>query len=141
NHDQCALQASYCLITSKRGDPLTCACGIPPPPPTPPCTDANKDANGICKQLETSIGVIPTTPVGFAKTLFGIVLSLSGGIAVMLIIMSGYQIMSSQGDPEKIQGAKDTITSTIIGLVFIIFSVSVLEIIGIDILRIPGLHY
>lgn len=130
---------SYCNITSKPGDPKQCQCTDPPSPPPPPCPKANQDKNGICIKIDTAIGAISTTPAGFAKSIFGIVLSLSGGIALLLIIMSGYQIMSSQGDPEKVQGAKDTITSTIIGLVFILFSLVVLQIIGVDIIRVPGL--
>lgn len=89
-------------------------------------------------ECQTAIGAIQTSPTAFAKQIFGILLSLSGGIALLLIINAGYQIMVSEGNPEKIQGARETITSAIIGLVFIIFSLTILQIIGVDILRIPG---
>lgn len=123
-----------------------------PTPPIPPCAQwADKTGREIskeeafetperkCLRIDTGLGFpIPTDPLGFVKTLFGIVLSLSGGIALLLIITSGYQLMTSQGNPEKVQAAKETITSAIAGLLFIIFSLAILQIIGVDILRIPG---
>lgn len=94
-----------------------------------------------CLEVETGLGPISTDPVQFVKKLFAIILSVSGGIALLLIIYSGYQLMLSQGNPEKINGAKETLTSAIIGLVFIIFSLVILQIIGVDILRLPGFSY
>lgn len=110
-------------------------CEIPPVFP-PPC-DEFKDNK--CLKVKTGLGVdIDPTPVGFVKSIFGIILSLSGGIALILIIVSGYQMMASQGNPEKLQGAKETLTSAVVGLLFIIFSMVILQVIGVDILKIPG---
>lgn len=88
----------------------------------------------------TALGDINTDPIEFVKQLFAILLSLSGGIALLLIIVSGYHFLVSQGNPEKIQGARETLTSAIVGLLFIIFSMVILEVIGVDILAIPGLQ-
>lgn len=103
-----------------------------PPTPTPPPGPCK---NNVCI---TAIGEISTDPVGFVKSIFGIILSLSGGIALLLIILSGYKLMFSQGNPEKAQEAKETLTAAIVGLLFIIFSLVILQVIGVDILRIPG---
>lgn len=92
---------------------------------------------GSSYQCDTAIGPINTDPVQFLKTLFAVILSLSGGIALLLIIFSGYRLMTSQGNAEAIQGARDTIISAITGLLFIIFSLVIMQIIGIDILGIP----
>jgi hypothetical protein len=52
----------------------------------------------------------------------------------------GFFLMStSQGDPKVIQGAKETITSAISGLLVSIFAVFLLRLIALDILKIPGL--
>jgi len=40
--------------------------------------------------------------------------------------------------PEALKDARDQLISAIIGLIFIIFSLVILQIIGVDILRIPG---
>jgi len=101
------------------------------PKPSPPC-----DINA--KFCVTALGKISTDPAGFVSRVFGILLSLAGGIALLLIIISGYRLMSSQGNPEKVQAAREQLTSAIVGLLFIIFSLAILTIIGVDILRIPG---
>jgi hypothetical protein len=46
--------------------------------------------------------------------------------------------MISQGNPEQVKGAREQLTAAIIGLLFIIFSLVILQIIGVNILKIPG---
>lgn len=101
-----------------------------PTPPPGPCGNGEK--------CPTAFGDIQTDPTGFIKSIFGIILSLAGGIAIILIMIAGYRLMSSQGNPEKVQTAREQLTSAIVGLLFIIFSVTILQIIGVDILHIPG---
>jgi hypothetical protein len=95
--------------------------------------------NYRCKLVSIALfGDISTDIGSFIQRLFAIILGLSGGIAVILIIIGGYRIAFSHGNPEKFQAARDTITSAIVGLLFIIFSMVILRIIGFDILHIPG---
>jgi hypothetical protein len=70
----------------------------------------------------------------------GLILSVIGGIAVILIILSGYRLMISQGNPENIKNAKEQLTAAIIGLLFIIFSLVILQVIGVNILGLPGFN-
>jgi hypothetical protein len=92
-----------------------------------------------CASINTGLGVsLPTTPGGFVSALLGIVLSIAGGISIVLIMISGYKMMVSQGEPEKIKDAKEQLTAAIIGLLFIIFSLVILQIIGVNILNLPG---
>lgn len=107
-----------------------------PIPPSPPCTDF--DGQGGCKAVNTAIGKIEVSPVAFIRRVFAVILSLAGGIALMLIIYSGYKLMTSQGNAETIQGARETLTSAIVGLLFIIFSLVIFEVVTGDILKIPG---
>ena len=95
----------------------------------------NNDLYFVCN---TAIGPISTNPTEFIKRIFSFILGIAGGIALLLIIFSGYKFMTSQGNPEKIQGARETMTSAIVGLLFIIFSMLILQLIGVDILKIPG---
>lgn len=108
------------------------------PSPTPICEEGSI-AGGTCKVL-SAIGSIPTTASGFISFLLGIILSFSGAIALILIIRSGYQLMASQGNPEQIQAAKEQLTAAIVGILFIIFSLVFLEVIGVDILKLPGFN-
>lgn len=107
-----------------------------PEPPPLPC--ASFDANRKCTSVNTALGNIKTSPGGFIKDIFSLILGVSGGIALLLIIYSGYKLMAARGEPEALQAARDQLIAAIIGLVFIIFSLVILEIIGVDILRIPG---
>lgn len=109
--------------------------------PPPPCGDEIKNPKGEvikCAAVETALGPIETDPAGFIKSIFSLLLGVSGGIAVILIIVSGYRLMASQGNPEQVQGAREMLTSAIVGLLFIIFSFVILQVIGVDILKIPG---
>jgi len=86
----------------------------------------------------TALGDIPIDVGGFVNKLFAIILSISGGIAIILIIISGYKLMVSRGNPEQIQGAREQFTAAIVGLLFIILSLVILQVIGVDILKLPG---
>lgn len=101
----------------------------------PPCAIFENDK---CIAVNTAIGEISTEPAGFVKSIFSIVLGLSGGIALILIIIAGYRLMASHGNPEAVQAARDQLISAIVGLLFIIFSFVILQVIGVDILKIPG---
>jgi hypothetical protein len=92
-----------------------------------------------CAEFQTAIGPIKVTPQGFIADIFRYVLTIAAFGAIIIIIYSGYILMTSAGNKEKIAAARETITSAVVGLLFIIFSIVILEIIGVDILRIPGL--
>lgn len=113
------------------------------PPPAAVGTDglpcASWDKDNRCLKINTGFNIpIGTTPIDLITSIFSIVLSLSGGIAILLIIVSGYRMMISQGNPEALKEAREQLTATIVGLLFIIFSLVILQIIGYDILQIPG---
>lgn len=101
---------------------------------------SQNDSSGGCAAVTTAIGSISTQPGGVVGSIMGVVLSLSGGVAIFLIIGAGYQMVMSQGNPEKVKEGRERLTSAIVGLLFIIFSVVILQIVGIDILHIPGLN-
>jgi len=104
------------------------------PPPSPVCDQTGPNQY----QCRTAIGDIATSAQGFVQAIMDLVLSIVGGIAVLLIIISGYRLMVSQGNPEGIKNAKDQLTAAIIGLLFVIFSLVILQIIGYNILGLPG---
>lgn len=73
-----------------------------------------------------------------SEKIFGWALGLAGGVALLCIIYASIRMQLSSGNPEKVQHAQEMITSCITGLIMIIFSILILRIIGVDILRIPG---
>ncbi len=86
----------------------------------------------------TAVGCIPTDPMQMIKVLLRIGLLIGGGVALLIILAGSFILSTSSGDPKKTSEAKEMISSALIGLVFIIFSVSILQLIGVQILRIPG---
>ena len=107
--------------------------------PTPPCAE-ELDNKENCPSVASALGNIKTDAGGFIKNLLGVILGIVGAITVLLIIRAGYKLMFSKGNPEKAQEAREELTSAIVGLLFIIFSLVILEVVGYDILRLPGLN-
>jgi len=74
----------------------------------------------------------------FEKNVFGLLIGLAGIISLFCIIYAAFQIQTSSGNAEKVKKAQELLTSCIMGLMLIIFSVFILKLIGVDILKIPG---
>lgn len=92
----------------------------------------------ITKGVWTAVGCIPTDPSAMIKVLLRIGLLIGGGVALLIILAGSFSLSISQGDPKKTSEAKEMISSALIGLVFIIFSISILQLIGVQIMQIPG---
>lgn len=88
----------------------------------------------------TSLGCIPLSLSSFITNyILGTGIGIAGGIALLCIIYSAFRMQTSMGNPEAIKKAQENLTACITGLIIIIFSVLILKIIGVDILRIPSL--
>lgn len=96
------------------------------------------DCYTLNKGIWTAMGCISTDISGFVTSFFRIGLGMAGGIALLFLIYGGFLVMTSGGVPETIQQGKDLITSAITGLLLIIFSVFLIQLISVDILQIPG---
>lgn len=101
-----------------------------------PC--AEKDANGICNFVPTAFGKIAVKPELFVRDFLSIILGIAGAAATIMLIIGGYRILISRGNKEGVASGRDTITAAVLGILFIVLSIVILEIIGVDILRIPG---
>lgn len=89
----------------------------------------------------TGIGCIDYKLENFIKDkVFGWGIGLAGMISLLCIIFAAFQLQTSVGNPEKIKKAQQLLTSCITGLILIIFSIFILRLIGVSILRIPGFN-
>lgn len=86
----------------------------------------------------TAFGCIKTDPGAFVGEILRIGIGIGGGIAFLLILFGGFQILTSAGNPEQLAAGRELVTSAIMGLLLIIFSVFLLRLIGFNILGIPG---
>ncbi len=91
-----------------------------------------------CASFATAIGPFGTKPIEFIATLGKWLLGVATVAAFIFAIYSGYILMTSRGDKEKIGHAREILISAVTGLIFLILSISILEIIGVDILALPG---
>jgi len=147
----CHLQSDICQTDlGPAGCPQfqTCGANCSPSTLTPSAevcdyvTDATQ--NTKCRKCDlekgvwTALGCIHTTPQLFIGEILRIGVSIGGGIAFLLILFGGFQILTSAGNPEKLNAGKELITSAITGLLIIIFSLFILRLIGFNIFRIPG---
>lgn len=86
----------------------------------------------------TAVGCIERDPQNIVQRFIEIGLGVGGGICLLMTLAAGFMLTTSQGDPKQVNEAKDMITSAIVGLLFIIFSVFILQFIGVTIFQIPG---
>ncbi|MCA9372600.1 hypothetical protein KC921_00710 [Candidatus Woesebacteria bacterium] len=86
----------------------------------------------------TAVGCIPREPDIIVKSLLRLGLGVGGGFALIIVLASGFVLSVSQGEPKRIDEAKQWLTSALVGLLFIIFSVTLLHFIGYTIFQIPG---
>lgn len=86
----------------------------------------------------TAVGCIPREPEKIVNSLLRLGLGMGGGFALIIILVSGFVLSVSQGEPKRIEDAKQWLTSALVGMLFIIFSVTLLHFIGYSIFKIPG---
>ena len=106
---------------------------------------ANSPETGQCQSCAAASGV--WTGLGCVygdtgrfvrETIFGFAVGLAGIVALICIIYAAFTLQTSRGNPEKIKKAQELLTSCIMGLMLILFSVFILRLIGVSILKIPG---
>lgn len=96
-----------------------------------PCPDGSN-------KLKTALGCVSTDPQQLILALLRLVSYASGGIALLLMAIGAIQMIASAGSPEALKEGQQRFTSAVIGLLFILFSVLLLQIIGVDLLDLPG---
>jgi hypothetical protein len=74
-----------------------------------------------------------TNPAQTQSSLFGMIYNLLFPIAIVYgvfeIIIAGYRIMTSEGDPRKLEDAKAHLTDSIVGILFVMLAVTILRVI------------
>ncbi|KKQ93704.1 MAG: hypothetical protein UT19_C0008G0029 [Candidatus Woesebacteria bacterium GW2011_GWB1_39_10b] len=102
-------------------------------PNLPPTSDPDSG------RLLTAIGCIPIgSPQEFTSFLLTWGMGIAGGIAFVLMIYAGFLIITSAGNPQKLQAGKELLTAAIMGLILLLFGAYILQLIGVTILNIPG---
>lgn len=88
--------------------------------------------------INTAIGCIPVANTQeFTQFLLSWGAGIAGGIAILLIIYGGYLVVTSSGNPQKLQAGKELITSAVMGLLLLMLGAFILRLIGVNILQLP----
>lgn len=90
--------------------------------------------------INTAIGCLNVlgSQEEFLGQLLGWAIGVGSGIAFLLIVYAGFMIMSSSGNPERLKAGQELLTSALSGLVLLVLSIFILNLIGVKILQIPG---
>jgi hypothetical protein len=94
--------------------------------------------NCTANEIATDLGCFPNDPVGFVQKFYGIGLGFVAGIALLALIWGGYSIMTSRGDPHRVNIGKSYIFYAIAGLLLAIFGYVFIQTVLIDVLHVPG---
>lgn len=90
--------------------------------------------------IDTAIGCIPILSNEALKEFVIFLLrwgsGIAGGVGMILIIYSGYMIMTSAGDPKKVQAGKELLQASLSGVFMVVFAAFLLRIIAADTLSI-----
>lgn len=78
----------------------------------------------------TSLGCLSTDPGEFAGQISTVFFSIVGGIAFLYLLYGAGIIATSQADPERLNYGKRVVWSSIIGLLFVLFSVFIIRTIA-----------
>ena len=84
------------------------------------------------------IGFDICQPGGFVQTVLRFIVGIAGGLAFLGFVWGGFQLTTSSGDPARVASGKGMVLSSIGALLLIIFSVFLLQFIGVEILNLPG---
>lgn len=133
----CESACQYC----RAGGPGTGKTCKTRPTPTPVlCQPAGGDPG---MGIDTAIGCIPMLTNDNGTAFYGFLLKwaigIAGGIAFLLIVYAGFMVMTSSGNPERLKAGQELLTSAISGLILLVLSVFILNLIGVKILELPGL--
>lgn len=103
---------------------------------TPITVLAFAPTNGACTGKAASSPVCSdgnSNPIsgndGIILKVVKIILIAAGVLAILMIMLGGWAYITSQGDPQKLKGAKDTILYAIIGLVVAIMARAILSVV------------
>ncbi len=104
------------------------------------CNSCMGDNSGVW----TAIGCIKfgnmqdPDPSTFLEKLLSLGIGMGGGISFLLILFGGLQIMTSAGNPEQLNAGRELVSAAVTGLLLVIFSIFLLQFIGVNIIGIPG---
>jgi hypothetical protein len=69
------------------------------------------------------------TLTGLLGSIFQVLYALGLGIGIFMIVKNGYELMTSQGEPNAVRVAQENLTAAVLGIIFILLSITILRVI------------
>lgn len=104
------------------------------------CDSKGQGAASSNPAIDTALGCIPVKLGDAVAWLLPFLFGIAGGISFLLMVYGFIQMTLSAGDPKAVQGAQETVTSAVTGLIISIFALFIIRLIFVGILRIPGIN-
>lgn len=100
------------------------------------------DPTGNCGEqaIDTALGCLPVSTSGFTSALLTFLAGTAGAISLVIMLVATIQIMTGGDNAEAVKKGKELFTGAITGLLFIIFSVTLLQIVAGGIIKLPGFN-
>jgi len=141
NQIRCIYEADQCFSCSQCVEPL-CSAAQRGACLRSTADTAGKVAEGCAGgkgQVNTAIGCIPFDAINrTARFFIAWSLSIGGGVALLLVGVSGIMFATSAGNPKRVESAKSLFYAAITGLGMLVLSIFLLRFIGVDVLGIFG---
>lgn len=106
-----------------------------------PTTDSKcPSAKGVeCSGgVVTALGCVKTEPAQIISSTVGISVGAGGAISLLVMIYGAFQMLTSGGSSDRLKEGRERFLAAAIGLTFITLAIFLLQIVGVDILNLPG---
>lgn len=109
----------------------------------------NLPPKAVPGKMYTQLGCVGTNLGGFqqegaaagvAQTLLNLVFSIVGGLAFLSLIYGSFIILTSQANPERLNYGKRVVYGAIVGVIFSLSAVFLVNLLASGILKIPGFN-
>jgi len=88
--------------------------------------------------IDTDFGCFHNDPIGFAEDFYPYGLAFVAAISLITLIIGGYAILTSRGEPQRLNIGKSYLFYSISGLLLAIFGYVFIRVVLVDVLHVPG---
>ncbi|MCL5774625.1 MAG: pilin [Patescibacteria group bacterium] len=94
------------------------------------CPDGTEEKAGICVPINNQSGILGSKNlVELITKSINLLLYLGGAIAVLFVIIGGYQYLTSGGNEEAAEKGRKTVTNAIIGILLMALAYTIINVV------------